>query len=106
MENKTFYDYVVTFTFVEPVNLDKYFVEVLEDTYGKENVRRIDQSTYGITGVLDVDMDCMIHLISKAEEKGEKCKDGGELTIMTADNVKKQIISSSLIFQSRLNKIR
>ena len=105
MEERNF-DYVVTFTFVEPENLDKYFVEVLEDTYGKENVTQIDQSTYGITCTSVIIMDTVLQLLYKAEEKGEKCKNGGKLSIMTAGDVHQQIISRSLIYQSRLNKIK
>ncbi len=105
MEEKK-YDYVVTFTFVEPVNLDKYFVEVLEDTYGKENVTQIDQSTYGIACTTVIDMDTLIQLLYKAEGKGEKCKTGGKLSLMTAGEVHQQIISRSSILNSRLKRIK
>ena len=105
MEN-IYYDFVVTFTFVESVNLGKYFVDVLEETYGEKNVKKIDQSTYGINTKTVVDMDCVLWLLSKAEEKGERCKDGSELSIMTALDVKQQIISRRLLFQSRLNKVK
>lgn len=97
------YDVVVTFTFIESERLGEYFVDVLTDKYG--DVRKIDQSTYGIANA-SVNMKDLSLLLSKAEQKGEKCKDGSELCLMTADETNRQIVSSSFTFQARLNQIK
>lgn len=101
----TNYDVIVTFTFEESVNLGDNFVNVLKGVYGNDNVNKIDQSTYGIKNA-SVDMETLFALLHKAEEKGEKCKDGSELCLLTADEIRKQILSSSLIYQTRLDKIK
>lgn len=94
---------VVTFTFCDSKHLGEYFVESLKDKYGEDNVIHIDQSTYGIIND-EVTTNDILLALSKAQEKGEKCKDGDEIKIIRAQmSCEKLLLNQSMIFNARLN---
>jgi len=69
---------VVLFTFHENEKLCETFVEALEGYFGSDNLRKLDQSTYGITNAV-VDIDCLNEILKVAEKTTEKHKEGDEI---------------------------
>lgn len=98
-------DTIVTFTFYDSKNLGTYFVESLEEMYGKENVTYIDQSTYGIAND-SIDADSILRVLVNAEKKGEKCKNGDEFSIIQVENSKQLTLNRSIILNTRLEEIK
>jgi len=98
-------DTIVTFTFHDSENLGTYFVESLEEMYGKENVTYIDQSTYGIAND-SIDTDSILRVLVNAEKKGEKCKNGDEISIIQVENSKQLTLNRSIILNTRLEGIK
>lgn len=96
---------VVTFTFHDNENLGKAFVATLEETYGKNNVSNIDQSTYMINSHT-LSMDDILAILHKAEEKGKKHKNGDELHVLHVVREESKMLSSAIDFQQRLEKCK
>jgi hypothetical protein len=96
---------VVTFTFYDNDNLGKAFVAALEELYGKDNVSNIDQSTYMIN-TRTLSMDDILAVLHKAEEEGEKHKEGDELHVLHVVREESKMFSSSTDFQQRLEKYK
>lgn len=94
---------VVTFTFYDNENLGKAFVATLEETYGKDNVYNIDQSTYGINNQT-LTIDDLYTVLLKAEKKGEKHKDGDELHVLHVVGEESKMFSTATDFYNRLEK--
>lgn len=96
---------MVTFTFSDNDRLGKSFVAVLEAIYGKNNVSNIDQSTYLINSHT-LSMNDILAILHKAEEKGEKHKNGDELHILHVVREESKMLTSAIDFQQRLEKCK
>ena len=93
----------VTFTFFDNDKLGKSFVAALEETYGKDNVSYIDQSTYMIKSHT-LSMDDILAVLHKAEEKGEKHKNGDKLHVLHVVREESKMLTSASDFYERLEK--
>ena len=92
---------VVLFTFHENEKLCETFVEALEGYFGSDNLRKLDQSTYGITNAV-VDIDCLNEILKVAEKTTEKHKEGDEISVLFAED---SLVVKTLLFNDAFTAV-